>query len=87
LTYYNILTTKALGIVFELCSVNNIKMKKLLFLFMLLSGVAFSTSAQEKVKKEKVKKTSTIPQKVHNTFSKHKKYSGTKVKTKTAKAS
>jgi hypothetical protein len=60
-------------------------MKKLLFLFMLLGSVALSASAQEPVKKEKVKKTSTIPQKVHNTFSKHKKYNGTKVKVKTDK--
>ena len=38
--------------------------------------------AQEKttvVKDEKTtKKTSTVPQKVHNTFSKHKKYNGKK---------
>jgi hypothetical protein len=53
-------------------------MKKLL---MLLLGVclAFSINAQEK---DKVKKTSTASQKVHNTFSKHKKYKGYKVKHK-----
>lgn len=30
--------------------------------------------------KDKVKKTSTVPQKVHNTFSKHKKHKGYKTK-------
>jgi len=53
-------------------------MKKLLTLLfgMLLGVLAF---AQEK---DKVKKTSTVPQKVHNTLSKHKKYKGYKVKHK-----
>jgi len=58
-------------------------MKKLL-----LSGIfAFITLAaiaQEKttvVKDDKtVKKTSSVPQKVHNTFSKHKHYNGKKTK-------
>lgn len=57
-------------------------MKKLLFLVMLFTAVGIGANAQD-VKKEKVKKTSTIPQKIHNTFSKHKKYSGTKKKVKT----
>ncbi len=61
-------------------------MKKLLLVVMLLTGVTMGATAQEKVKKEKVKKTSTIPQKIHNTFSKNKKYSGTKVKVKTDKS-
>ena len=56
-------------------------MKKLLFLVMLFTSVGFGASAQG-VAKEKVKKTSTISQKVHNTFSKHKKYSGVKKKVK-----
>ena len=60
-------------------------MKKLLILVILFTGVTFGANAQEKVTKAKVKKTSTIPQKVHNTFSKHKKYSGTKSKVKTDK--
>lgn len=30
--------------------------------------------------KDKMKKTETIPQKVHNTFSRHKKHSGYKIK-------
>jgi len=43
--------------------------------------MAASVFAQTVVKKEdKVKRTSTLPQKVHNTFSKHKHYSGYKVK-------
>lgn len=61
------------------------KMKKLLVLAILFSGVTFAASAQAPVTKAKVKKTSTIPQKVHNTFSKHKKYSGTKSKVKVDK--
>ena len=53
-------------------------MKKLLLLLMIMS-IGFFVTAQEK---EKVKKTSTLPQKVHNTFSKHKKYKGYKMKRK-----
>lgn len=63
-------------------------MKKALLVVMLFCGIAAGASAQEgTLKKEKVKKTSTIPQKVHNTFSKHKKYSGVKVKRKVDKPS
>ncbi len=62
-------------------------MKKLLFLVMLFTSVAFAASAQTPEVKTKVKKTSTIPQKVHNTFSKHKKYSGVKKKVKIEKPS
>ena len=54
-------------------------MKKLLFLLLAIMALNISVNAQEK---DKVKKTSTIPQKVHNTFSKHKKYKGYKVKRK-----
>lgn len=61
------------------------KMKKLLILAILITGVTAGASAQAPVAKAKVKKTSTIPQKVHNTFSKHKKYSGTKTKVKVEK--
>lgn len=53
-------------------------MKKLLLILMVMC-FAFFTNAQEK---DKVKKTSTMPQKVHNTFSRHKKYKGYKVKHK-----
>lgn len=56
-------------------------MKKSLLLIMLMSAIAFTSFAQKVTKDEtKVKKTSTLPQKVHNVFSKHKHYSGTKVK-------
>jgi hypothetical protein len=50
-------------------------------LMALTIGVTATFAQQVVVKKEdKVKKTTTIPQKIHNTFSKHKHYSGTKVK-------
>jgi hypothetical protein len=57
-------------------------MKKILFLIMLAVTMGAAAMAQTKVTKDetKVKKTSTIPQKVHNVFSKHKHYSGTKIK-------
>lgn len=54
-------------------------MKKLFLFIMLTITIGFVANAQEK---DKVKKTSTIPQKIHNTFSKHKKYKGYKVKHK-----
>ena len=59
-----------------------ILMKKTLLLIMLMITVSVASFAQQKVTKDetKVKKTSTVPQKVHNLFSKHKHYSGTKVK-------
>lgn len=49
---------------------------------MLVCTISVASFAQEKVTKDevKVKKTTTVPQKVHNIFSKHKHYSGTKVK-------
>ncbi len=61
-------------------------MKKILFIMGLAVTVAATAMAQTttpgKVTKDevKVKKTSTLSQKVHNTFSKHKHYSGTKTK-------
>jgi len=54
-------------------------MKKLLGLFIIIMGLSFSSFAQQK---EDITKTSTVPQKVHNTFSKHKHYNGYKVKKK-----
>lgn len=57
-------------------------MKKFLFLLMLACTIGFAASAQVKDEKAKVKKTSTVGQKVHNTFSKHKRYKGHKVKHK-----
>ncbi|MEP6595346.1 MAG: hypothetical protein ABJA71_05335 [Ginsengibacter sp.] len=53
-------------------------MKKLLFLLMLAFSISLASNAQDD--KDKVKKTSTVPQKVHNTFSKHKHYNGYKAK-------
>lgn len=53
-------------------------MKRLSFLLMLAMSIGFTTKAQDS--KEKVKKTSNVGQKIHNTFSKHKMHNGYKVK-------
>ena len=53
-------------------------MKKLLFMLMFAFGIGMVSHAQDD--KDKVKKTSTVPQKVHNTFSKHKHHKGYKAK-------
>ena len=53
-------------------------MKKLLFFVMLTFTIGIAAKAQDE--KDKVKKTSTPVQKVHNTVSRHKRYSGYKVK-------
>ena len=55
-------------------------MKKLLLFVMLIFTFGFGINAQDS--KDKLKKTETIPQKVHNTFSKHKKHKGYKTKHK-----
>ena len=56
-------------------------MKKATLTLMMVLAIAVTSFSQEVVKKtDKVKKTTTLPQKVHNVFSKHKKYSGTKTK-------
>lgn len=55
-------------------------MKKLLLLVLLTFTIGIATNAQDD--KDKFKKTSTPVQKVHNTFSKHKKHKGYKVKHK-----
>ena len=57
-------------------------MKKLVFLFLFSLTLGLTSKAQDDKKedKDKAKKTSTLGQKVHNTFSKHKKYSGYKIK-------
>ena len=59
-------------------------MKKALCSIVFIAFTAFVATAQEKttvVKDEKTtKKTSSVPQKVHNTFSKDKKYNGKKTK-------
>ena len=53
-------------------------MKKIILMLMLSFGFIAASTAQ--TTETKVKKTSTIPQKIHNTFSKHKRYSGYKSK-------
>ena len=55
-------------------------MKKLLFLILLTFYIGMASNAQES--KDKMKKTETVPQKVHNTFSRHKKHKGYKTKHK-----
>ena len=55
-------------------------MKKAAFLFLMLCTVVSISFAQQDDKTTKVKKTSNVGQKVHNTFSKHKHYKGYKVK-------
>jgi len=46
-----------------------------------IGATAIAQQTQTVVKKEdKVKKTTTVGQKIHNTFSKHKHYNGTKTK-------
>lgn len=59
-------------------------MKKLIAMLTLACFVSLTTLAQT-TEKVKVKHTSTLGQKVHNTFSKHKHYSGYKVKKKVEK--
>jgi choline-glycine betaine transporter len=55
-------------------------MKKLFFLVILAMSISFTIKAQDQ--KDKVKKTTTLGQKVHNTFSHHKKHKGYKTKHK-----
>lgn len=55
-------------------------MKKLLFLIVLTFSIGVAVKAQDD--KDKVKQTSTIPQKMHNAVSKHKRHSGWKSKSK-----
>jgi hypothetical protein len=60
-------------------------MKKIIALLMILCTIGLTAFAQTVTKdkdKEKVKKTSTLGEKAHNTFSKHKRYNGYKVKRK-----
>lgn len=57
-------------------------MKKLVAVFVMVFAIGVTAFAQQVVvkKEDKVKKTTTLGQKLHNTFSKHKHYSGTKTK-------
>lgn len=56
-----------------------IKMKKLVFLLAVTFAVGTVSFAQDD-KKDVTKKTTTVSDKVHNTFHKDKEYSGTKTK-------
>ncbi len=55
-------------------------MKKLILFSLFILTIGLTAKAQDNDNKDKLKKTSTVPQKVHNTFSKHKKFSGYKTK-------
>jgi len=57
-------------------------MKKKIALLIMVMAIGVTTFAQQVVVKkvDKEKKTTSIPQKIHNTFSKHKHYNGTKTK-------
>lgn len=55
-------------------------MKKILFFLIVALGINLAGYSQDD--KTKVKKTTTVGQKVHNTFSKHKKFKGYKKKHK-----
>jgi len=57
-------------------------MKKLIAVFVMVFAIGVTAFAQQVVvkKEDKVKKTTTFSQKIHNTFSKHKHYNGTKTK-------
>ena len=62
--------------------INN-NMKKIIVLLLLVCTIGVSAFAQTVVeKKDKVHRTSTLKQKVHNVFHKHKHYSGYKIKHK-----
>ena len=58
-------------------------MQKTILMMCVATAIAFTSFAQEKTTitkdETKVKKTSTVPQAVHNTFSKKKKHNGVKV--------
>ena len=58
-------------------------MKKIIALLVMICTISIGAFAQHVVeKKDKVRHTSTLGQKVHNVFHKHKHYSGYKVKHK-----
>jgi hypothetical protein len=63
-----------------------IKTMKKLIALLLMCTIGLTAFAQETIKKdkdkEKVKRTATIGERAHNTFSKHKRYNGYKVKRK-----
>jgi uncharacterized protein YcfJ len=57
-------------------------MKSIVLATLMMVGIVATSFAQNKVVKDrtKVRKTSTVGQKVHNVFHKHKHYNGYKVK-------
>lgn len=57
-------------------------MKRIILATIMMIGIVATSFAQDKVVKDhdKVRKTSTVGQKVHNVFHKHKHYNGYKVK-------
>jgi len=57
-------------------------MKKIIAATVMMLAIGSTSFSQQVVvkKEDKTKKTTTISQKIHNTFSKHKHYSGTKTK-------
>jgi hypothetical protein len=57
-------------------------MKRIVLATIMMLGIIATSFAQDKVVKDrtKIKKTSTVGQKVHNVFHKHKHYNGYKVK-------
>ena len=57
-------------------------MKNIALAVTMVFAIGATAVAQQTVvkKEDKVKKTTTVGQKIHNTFSKHKHYSGTKTK-------
>ena len=61
-------------------------MKKIIALLMMICTIGLTAFAQQTVTKDKkvdkVKRTSNLGEKAHNTFSKHKRYNGYKVKHK-----
>ena len=60
-------------------------MKKIIAVLMMVCTIGLTAFAQTVTKdkeKDKEKKTSNVGEKVHNTFSKHKRYNGYKVKHK-----
>ena len=57
-------------------------MKKIIAVLIMFCTIGLTAFAQEVVtkKEDKVKRTSTLGQKIHNTFHKHKHYNGYKTK-------
>jgi hypothetical protein len=72
---------KQAGKTFEMMLKNDMK-KFILATLLALAVSSVAVSAQDSKTKTKVERKTSIPQKVHNTFSKHKKSKGYQVKRK-----